>query len=102
MTDKPPKMARTKTADWPPDKKFKHYWSLRMNHLKRALQGVGNLSNSNIYAYSDEERTRTLKLVRDWTKEYLEMKWQKAKEQKDRKGTSLKTDLYEQYFPNKK
>ena len=73
-----------------------------MNHLKRALQGVGNLSNSNIYAYSDEERTRTLKLVRDWTKEYLEMKWQKAKEQKDRKGTSLKTDLYEQYFPNKK
>ena len=101
MTEKQ-KNVRTKTADWAPDKKFKHYWSLRMGHLKRALQGVGNLSNPNIYKYSDEERTKTLRLVRDWTKEHFEMKWQKAKEQKDRRGSSFQTNLYEQYFPNKK
>ena len=100
MTEKP-KNVRTKTADWSPDRKFKHYWSLRMNHLKKALQGVGNLSNPNIYEYSEEERSKTIKLVKEWTKEYFEMKWQKAKEQKEKRNKSSDTSFYEQYFPKK-
>ena len=63
--------ARTKTSEWPKAKKFKHYWSLRMGHLRRAMQGVGNLSNTAVYEYSDNERKKTLDLVRKWKKEFV-------------------------------
>ena len=87
---------RTHTGDWAKDKKFKHYWSLRMGHLKRALQGVGNLSNTTVYEYTDEEREKTLTLVREWKKEFVDYKWA-SKSNKQKKQENNKP-LYDQYF----
>ena len=86
---------RTKTADWSKEKKFKHYWNLRMRYLKKALQGVGNLSNKTVYDYTEAEKRKTLQLVREWKKEFVEDKWNKKHVSR---SSQQNINLYQEYF----
>ena len=62
---------REKTKNWPPEKKFKIFSSIRVPKLLRALRSVQNLSTiynpkTKIgYRYSDEEKKKILKDVRE-------------------------------------
>ena len=62
---------REKTKNWPPEKKFKIFSSIRVPKLLRALRSVQNLSTiynpkTKIgYTYSDEEKKKILKDVRE-------------------------------------
>ena len=60
------------------------------------MQGVGNLSNTAVYEYSDDERKKTLDLVRKWKKEFVEDKWtSKTNRHKTQENNK---PLYDQYF----
>ena len=41
-----------------------------MKHLKKALQGVGNLSNKSVYEYTEDEE-KTLQMVRSGRRSLL-------------------------------
>ena len=62
---------REKTKNWPPEKKFKIFASIRVPKLLRALRSVQNLStvyNSKTkigYIYTDDEKKKILKDVKD-------------------------------------
>ena len=86
---------RTKTDDWSKEKKLEHYWNLRMKHLKRALQGVGNLSNKSVYAYTEDEKKKTLQMVREWKKEFVDDKWSRKH---SNKSSQRDINLYQETF----
>ena len=59
---------RKKTKNLAKDKKFKLFASIRMPKLESAMNSVRNLSNSNYYDYSKEERERIMRDYRLWFK----------------------------------
>ena len=66
-----------------------------MRHLKRALQGVGNLSNKIVYDYTEAEKRKTLQLVREWKKEFVEDKWNKKHVSR---SSQQNINLYQEHF----
>ena len=62
---------RLKTGNWPPDKKFREFASVRVPKLLRALRSVQNLSTiynpkTKIgYSYTDVEKRKILKDVKE-------------------------------------
>ena len=63
--------ARQKTKNWPPDKKFREFSSIRVPKLLRALKNVQNLSTvynpkTKIgYTYTETEKRKILKDVKE-------------------------------------
>ena len=68
---------RKKTKNLAKDKKFQLFSSIRMPKLESAMNSVRNLSNSNYYKYSKEERERIMRDYRLWYKK-LDEAWKNA------------------------
>ena len=77
MKNKTP--GRTVTKNMAKPEKFIHYLDIRMKSLETALNNIGNLSNTNVYRYTEDQKKTTLKAI---SKMHDDMRRRWSKEQK--------------------
>ena len=77
---------RTETKDMSKSEKFLHYLDIRMKSLETALNNIGNLSNQNVYKYTEEQKRTTLSTINKWHSE-MRQRWSKEQKKQERKET---------------
>ena len=77
---------RTVTKDMSKAEKFIHYLDIRMKSLETALNNIGNLSNQNVYKWSEEQKKVTLSTIKKWHEE-MRLRWSKEQKKRERKET---------------
>ena len=84
MKNKTP--GRTATKHMSKAEKFIHYLDIRMKSLETALNNIGNLSNTNVYRYTDDQKKTTLKAISKMHED-MRRRWSKEQKKIERKQT---------------
>ena len=84
MKNKTP--GRTETKHMSKSEKFIHYLDIRMKSLETALNNIGNLSNTNVYRYTDDQKKTTLKAISKMHED-MRRRWSKEQKKIERKQT---------------
>ena len=77
---------RTVTKNMSKSEKFIHYLDIRMKSLETALNNIGNLSNTNVYRYTDDQKKTTLKAISKMHED-MRRRWSKEQKKIERKQT---------------
>ena len=94
---------RKKTKGWSPDKKFTEFGRIRVPKLLRAMKSVKNLAivynpETEVgYTYTDKQRKKLLKFIRQGWKELMHA-WENSETIEERLKTGKKTKTNKKEF----
>ena len=84
MKNKTP--GRTETKNMSKSDKFIHYLDIRIKSVETALNNIGNLSNTNVYKYTEDQKKTTLKAINKMHDD-MRRRWSKEQKKTERRQT---------------